>query len=79
MPYFAAQHVTDMPTIVFQHNDVKEDPQGYFKKLQRYDRAGCMMMCASNQGTNDQQTDGIILGHAYTIISVHEIQAHGSQ
>ena len=66
-----------MPTIIWPHQDVREDPQSFFKALLKADRAGCMMMCASNQGTNDQSSQGVILGHAYTLLSVHEVEAHG--
>ena len=41
------------------------------------DKKGSMMMCASNQGTNDQFRAGIVLGHAYTVLSCHEVNAHG--
>ena len=32
------------------------------------------MSACSNSGTNDQDVQGIVLGHAYTVISTYEVE-----
>ena len=84
-----------MPSTSWEHKDIKEDPETFFKSILKADRAGCMMMCGSNektkvngvvkwirkalgnQETDDKSSQGVVLGHSYTILSVHEIFAHG--
>lgn len=35
------------------------------------------MLASSVQGTNDQDVDGIVKGHAYTILGTINFDAHG--
>lgn len=45
--------------------------------MKMYDERDFVILASSRSGTNDQYQDGIVLGHAYSVISVFEFQAYG--
>jgi len=45
--------------------------------LKKFDKQKFVMLSSSTAGTNDEFVDGIVQGHAYTLLGVHELEAHG--
>lgn len=79
LPSHASQHLSGMPAVCYSHSDYKNNSDKFWRILKKHDNQKMMMMCSSNSGTNDQFSAGIVLGHAYTLLSCHEVDAHGQQ
>ena len=71
----AAQHLLGTPAFTISHKDTDADT--IWPSLKKYDEANFLMFSSSNSGTNDKFVDGIVQGHAYSLIGVHEFEAHG--
>lgn len=76
LPKHASQHLSGMPAVCYSHDDYRSKPDDLWRRLKSHDNDGMMMMCSSNSGSNDQFSAGIVLGHAYTLLSVHEVDAY---
>jgi calpain-15 len=76
--YHALQHMTGMPAKTYNHS--KEDKGKFFQLLKKLDDNHCTMMASSITGQDSDKVNGIAKGHAYTIISAHEVtDAYGRQ
>jgi hypothetical protein len=64
--------MTGLPTAAFSHNE-QRDRDAFFKKMLRFDADHATFLASSKEGTNDKSLNGIILGHAYTVLSWHLI------
>ena len=74
----AAEHMTGLPTKSFEHKEVK-DKDAFFKKMLKFDKDHLTILAGSTDGDDSKFVDGIAQGHAYAVLSFHEIQAHGRQ
>ena len=73
LPCFAASHLVGVPSESFPHNAV-EDTQNFFNMLKMADKRNFTMMAASH-GQGEVTSDaGVVSGHAYSLISIHEIK-----
>lgn len=71
----AVQHVLGTPAFTIDHKG--KDAAKFWNDLKTYDSKSFVMMASSNTGTNAEFSDGIVLGHAYSLISVLEVTSKG--
>lgn len=58
--------------------DKKVAPSNLFERLCAWDDAEYIICCGTKDGPDDQDTDGIVDGHAYTVLAVsHDIEGSG--
>ena len=71
-------HLTNQPTEIFEHKSKKFSHDHLWNKLKAASRMKCLMACESPEekrpGVN---LKGIILQHAYAVLSVLEVMACG--
>ena len=67
----AVQHLMGTPAFTIDHEN--KDPNKFWRDLQIFDSKGFVMMASSNSGTNAEFSDGVVLGHAYSLIAVHDV------
>ena len=72
LPSFAATHIMGVPSESIQHNTV-EDTDEFFDLLSQADRKNFIMMASSKGKGEDRAERGIIFGHAYSLISIHQL------
>ena len=78
LPCFAASHIMGVPSESFSHSAI-ENTEDFFDMLQSADKRNFIMMAASlGQGEN-KNDEGVISGHAYSLISIHELQHKGKE
>jgi calpain-15 len=76
LPYFAASHLLGVPSVLFQHADIKDEAakKQYFHYLDKCDKKNFIMM-GSSKGQGERVKDnGIVEGHAYALVNVHSIK-----
>ena len=75
----ATQHLLGIPAFTINHDEKETESlkRNFFRAMKRYDERNFVILASSRSGTNDQYSDGIVLGHAYSVISVVEFQAYG--
>ena len=73
----ASQHVIGLPALTFDHKDAAQDIDSLWKKLKIFDKRNFVILSSSPPGGNDKTVNGIVQGHAYSLLSVHEINAYG--
>jgi hypothetical protein len=66
-----------MPSFTISHKE--ENADKLWPKFKNYDAKGFILLASSNHGTNDQAVHGVVQGHAYSVISIHELQVKGHQ
>ena len=71
LPCFAASHIMGVPSESHQHDGV-ENPEEFFDMLKSADRRNFIMMAASHGQGENRNDEGVISGHAYSLISIHE-------
>jgi calpain-15 len=74
----ASQHMIGLPAFTYSHTDLKVNVDKFWKSLMKFDKMNFVMLSSSTAGTNDEYVDGIVQGHAYALLSVHQFEAHGS-
>ena len=78
LPCFAANHITGVPAECYLHSQI-ESREEFFDLLESADKRNFTMMAAS-QGQGEQHTaEGVVTGHAYSVISIHGIQYKGKE
>ena len=77
LPCFAASHIMGVPSESHQHDEV-EDFEKFFDLLQSADKRNFTMMAASHGQGENRNDEGVISGHAYSLISIHEF-SHGGK
>jgi calpain-15 len=74
LPSFAQHHCLGVPSLFVGHDDC--DSEKLWQRLKEADRRNFTMI-ASSQGKDEvQNAQGIVGGHAYSVISVYEVQYH---
>ena len=76
IPDFAANHLTGVPSESLRHEDHK-DLDEFWELLKSADRRKFTMMACSLGEGEEENEDGIISGHAYSVISIHEFMHEG--
>ena len=66
-----------MGTPAFTIDHEGKDPAKFWNDLKTFDSKGFVMMASSNSGTNAEFADGVVLGHAYSLIAVFDITSKG--
>lgn len=71
LPCFAMNHISGVPSQSINHKDIP-DINEFYNTLKSADKRNFTMI-ASSQGAGESVTDsGIVQGHAYSLISIHE-------
>ena len=70
LPCFAASHIMGVPSESYSH-DAIEDSEDFFNMLLSADRRNFLMMAASHGQGENRNDEGVISGHAYSLISIH--------
>ena len=74
LPCFAANHIMGVPAESYVHSEVK-DPAHFYERIKSADRRSFTMI-ASTPGEGEVESAlGLVSGHAYSLISIHEF--HG--
>lgn len=76
LPCFAASHLTGVPSESINHDEI-EDVDFFFQILLLADKKNFTMMAASKGQGEVESADGVISGHAYSLISIHEFKKDG--
>lgn len=76
---WAAEHLTGLPSFAIQHvsEKVASNMEKFWTKIQTCDKLGYSLMCGSNGRGEGKTSTGIIQGHAYSILSVHDVNVSG--
>ena len=79
LPCFAASHIMGVPSESFNHETIELEggKEQFFDTLQLADKKNYIMMAASHGQGENRNDDGVISGHAYSLISIHEIKHKG--
>ena len=67
-----------VPAEAYQHDEV-EDAEEFFAMLESADHRNFIMMAASHGEGENRNAEGIISGHAYSLISIHKVQSRGQE
>ena len=67
----ASQHMIGLPAFTCTHEDEQNEVDHFWHNFQRWDKYNFVILASSTAGTNDEYKDGIVQGHAYTVLSVH--------
>ena len=67
-----------VPSESFPHAGI-ESQEDFFEMLQSADRRRFIMMAASHGQGENRNDEGVISGHAYSLISIHEIEHRGKE
>ena len=78
LPCFAASHIMGVPSESYNHDTV-EDPEEFFEMLKSADKRNFTMMAASHGQGESRNEEGVISGHAYSLISIHEVKSNGQR
>lgn len=77
LPCFAASHIMGVPAESFHHDAESENPEAFYNMLKQADRRNFTMMAASHGQGENRNEEGVISGHAYSLISIHEVKSEG--
>jgi hypothetical protein len=72
LPSFAATHLTGAPSDSFWNGDIAKEPETFWRKLQRCDDYHYVMIAATRGQGELESKEGILSGHAYSLIDVKE-------
>lgn len=78
LPCFAASHLMGVPSESIQHDSI-ENSEDFFDLLQSADKRNFTMMAASHGAGENRNDEGVISGHAYSLISIHELTHQGKE
>ena len=73
LPSFAACHIMGVPSESHNHDEIKSNEE-FFTMLEQCDKRNYTMMAASMGEGENQNADGVISGHAYSLISIHKVK-----
>ena len=76
LPCFAASHLVGVPSESIRHDQI-EDPEDFFNMLKLADIRDFTMMAASHGQGEVTSDEGVVSGHAYSLISIHEFKHRG--
>lgn len=71
IPDFAANHLVGVPSETLRHEE-QQDLDEFWQVLKSADRRHFTLMASSLGEGEEENDDGIISGHAYSVISMHE-------
>lgn len=74
LPCFAANHVMGVAAESYPHSAASENPDDFFEMVKSADRRNFTMMAASHGQGENKNAEGVISGHAYSLISIHEFK-----
>lgn len=77
LPCFANTHLAGVPSESIMHDDDEFDLDEFWRTLQNSDKRHFTMMAASHGQGEAENDEGIIAGHAYSIISVAQFEHEG--
>lgn len=77
IPSFAASHLTGVPTISLRHED-HQDHEDFWELLKEVERRKFTVMASSLGEGEVENEDGIVSGHSYSVVSIHEFKYHGA-
>ncbi|TRY86939.1 hypothetical protein DNTS_002869 [Danionella cerebrum] len=63
---------------VHMHYDLKTAPADLWEIMQRASQSEVLMGCESPAGKEERLSNGIILGHAYTVTKVYQVVSNGN-
>lgn len=75
LPSFAAGHIMGVPSESHDHDSV--DTEDFFKMLESADKRNFTMMSASHGEGEVKSAEGVVSGHAYSLISIHKVKHEG--
>ena len=78
LPCFAASHIMGVPSESYKHCEL-DSPEDFFDMLQSADARNFTMMASSHGQGENRNDEGVITGHAYSLISIHEFQHKGRE
>ena len=81
LPCFACSHLMGVPSHHTLHSRIK-DKEKFLKEIMEADKRNYTLIASSGETEGGQQTDGgegIITGHAYSLIDLHEFEHEGDQ
>jgi calpain-15 len=73
LPGFAASHLVGVPEESILHSGIK-DVDDFFQTMKNADKKKFVMMAASHGQGEITSDEGVVSGHAYSLISIHEIK-----
>lgn len=78
LPGFAISHLTGVPVQNILHDTVQNN-EDFFDLMEASDRKNFVMMAASRESAESDLAgdEGLVTGHAYSVISVHRVQHQG--
>ena len=80
LPSHAAIHLAGVPAESHFHDDIAEDEyEDFFEQVESADKRNFIMMAASRDSGESDGKDGVVTGHAYSLISVHRLEHEGRQ
>lgn len=77
LPSFAMIHLLGTPATSFYNEEKAKDDANFWSKIKKFDSHEYLMTAASKGSGEEQTAAGIVSGHAYSLISVHEFQHLG--
>ena len=78
LPCFAASHLMGVPSESFSHAEI-ENVDDFFDMLHSADARKFTMMAASHGQGENRTDEGVISGHAYSLIAIHEFENKGKE
>lgn len=79
LPCFAANHIMGVAAESYPHSAATENPEEFFEMLKSADHRQFTMMAASHGQGENRSAEGVISGHAYSLISIHEFKHQGNE
>ena len=79
LPCFACSHLMGVPSNHTFHEGIK-DKEKFFQEIMEADRRNYTLIASSGDTGRANQSDGgegIISGHAYSLIDIHEFEHEG--
>lgn len=76
IPDFAANHLAGVPSKALRHEEHK-DLEAFWEILKQADQRKFTLIASSLGEGEEENEDGIISGHAYSVISIHEFSHEG--
>lgn len=72
IPDFAFNHLAGLPSVALRHEEHTEIDE-FWQLLRSADRRSNTIIGSSLGEGEEENSDGIISGHAYSVVSAHEI------
>ena len=72
LPSFAASHLAGVPAESYLHDEI-ENKEDFFAMLELADKRNFIMMAASRDAGEAAGADGVVTGHAYSLIDIYRL------